>query len=718
MLSEALAAHDAGLCVLPPKQDGSKRPIVAWEEYQHRTSTVDEIRRWYGDGRRTGLGVVLGAASGGLELFEFDDLATYGDFLTLAVRAGLDDLVERIEGGYLEHSPNGIHWLWRCEEVTGNTKLARRPKRPEEMEHDRDGTKVLIETRGKGGFAIVAPTYGSVHPSGRAYSRQRGEWHTIATISPVERAAIFDLARTLDAMPRRELRAATTLAQGPAGDEERPGDWFNRTTSWQEVLGRHGWTFAFEHRGECYWRRPGKEPPGTSATTNFAGSDLLKVFSTSSPFDTETSYTRFAAYAVLDHGGDYGAAARALAERMPRPDKPRRENRVREPPPDYGDDNLGEWGDPLAQPEPTASTAPEDLPKILEFMTAAELAAEVDNAPPVGWLCRPVWPADAYGVLAAEMKAGKTWAGLDLAISVASGTDWLGTYPVDTSGPVLVFLGEGGKRKMLRRARAICEARGVRFEDLPIKLCFRVPHLTALLQVAEMADEIDATRPVLVIIDPLYLAARGAKSSDLIEMGGHLEAAQVLCQRAGAALVIVHHWNKTGEGTGAKRMTGAGSAEWGRVLVSVSVRSRHTDPDGRTSVILDWEFMGDEIPETELRVRRQVWAEDADDLSSPMHYVVEVIDADKAEGGGAAATIRPATARVRAVLEAATGWMAVREIGDVLAAEGSPLKARTIQMSLKELAGEGSAVSFGTGPHPYSWRSAALAEAENAMEEF
>jgi hypothetical protein len=701
MLSEALAAHDAGLCVLPPKQDGSKRPIVAWEEYQHRTSTTDEIHRWYGDGRRTGLGVVLGAASGGLELFEFDDIATYGDFLTLAVRAGLDALVERIEGGYLEHSPNGIHWLWRCEEVTGNTKLARRPKRPEEMEHDRDGTKVLIETRGKGGFAIVAPTHGSVHPSGRPYERERGEWDTIATISPADRAAIFDLARTLDAMPRREQRAATTLAQGPAGDEERPGDWFNRTTAWGDVLCRHGWTFAFDHRGESYWRRPGKEAPGTSATTNYAGSDLLKVFSTSTPFDTETSYTRFAAYAVLDHGGDYGAAARALGERMPRPDKARRVEHVREPPPDYGD--VGEWDDPLAQPEPTASTAPEEATRILEFVTAAELAAEVDNAPPVGWLCRPVWPADAYGVLAAEMKAGKTWAGLDLAISVSSATNWLGTYPVDTPGPVLVFLGEGGKRKMLRRARAICEARGVRFEDLPIKLCFRVPHLTALIQVGEMADEIDRTNPVLVIIDPLYLAARGAKSSDLIEMGGHLEVVQMLCQRANAALVVVHHWNKTGEGTGAKRMTGAGSAEWGRVLVSVSVRSRHTDPDGRTSVILDWEFMGDEIPEMELRLRRRVWADNADDLSSPMHYETEEVANDDEVGEGPVAAA-PAVRRVLAVLEAARDWRTVREIGDILAAEGRPLKARTIQAALKDLVEDASVQPYGTAGTVWSWR--------------
>jgi AAA domain len=41
------------------------------------------------------------------------------------------------------------------------------------------------------------------------------------------------------------------------------------------------------------------------------------------------------------------------------------------------------------------------------------------------WLIQGLWPADAYGVLAAQEKAGKTWAALDLAVSVATGRPWL-----------------------------------------------------------------------------------------------------------------------------------------------------------------------------------------------------------------------------------------------------------------------------------------------------
>ena len=65
--------------------------------------------------------------------------------------------------------------------------------------------------------------------------------------------------------------------------------------------------------GTTYWRRPGKDI-GISATTNFGGADLLYVFSSSTEFEAEKSYNRFGAYAVLNHGGDFHAAARALAQ--------------------------------------------------------------------------------------------------------------------------------------------------------------------------------------------------------------------------------------------------------------------------------------------------------------------------------------------------------------------------------------------------------------------
>lgn len=336
---------------------------------------------------------------------------------------------------------------------------------------------------------------------------------------------------------------------------------------------------------------------------------------------------------------------------------------------------------------PTATPTTEPPPVVaLEFVTAKQLAYEIDNTPPTGFLCRPVWPADAYGVIAAEKKAGKTWVALDLAVSVASATPWLDVYPVERSGPVLLFLGEGGKRKMLRRLRAIGEFKGLAVEQLPIEFCFRVPHLTNLLHMAHIDNKIEQQHPALVIVDPLYLAARGAKGASLYDMGEALEAVQNVAQRHNAALVIVHHWNQTGTGKGADRMSGAGPAEWGRVLVSASVEHRRTDPDTKASTVtLGVEFTGDEIPDTDLRIRRRVWTDNPDDLAAPMHYEIELLEGRTP--GAANDSMKPATRRVYDVLTAAAGLLTVTQIGDVLANDntGMPLRVRTIQDALKDL---------------------------------
>ncbi len=78
----------------------------------------------------------------------------------------------------------------------------------------------------------------------------------------------------------------------------------------------HGWQFVGHSNGVSYWSRPGKCDKGHSATTNWANYDLLHVFSSSAaPFEPEKSYSKFSAYALLYHNGDFGAAATALAQR-------------------------------------------------------------------------------------------------------------------------------------------------------------------------------------------------------------------------------------------------------------------------------------------------------------------------------------------------------------------------------------------------------------------
>ena len=60
-------------------------------------------------------------------------------------------------------------------------------------------------------------------------------------------------------------------------------------------------------------------------------------------------------------------------------------------------------------------------------------------------------------------------------------------------------------------------------------------------------------------------------------------------------------------------MTGAGPAEWGRVLLAGDVISRYTDPATKaTSVVIDLEVTGGEVADQRYRVTRTIRADSAE----------------------------------------------------------------------------------------------------------
>ncbi len=359
--------------------------------------------------------------------------------------------------------------------------------------------------------------------------------------------------------------------------------------------------------------------------------------------------------------------------------------------PPTGPTGLGE------PPEPGRGLVIEDLAAVL---------ARVDAAGPPAWLVEGLWPRDAYGVFAAEDKAGKTWAILDLAVSVAAGVPWLGHFPCPPSGRVLVFLGEGGERAMVRRLRAIAAHKGVDLGELAelglVRLCFRVPRLTSGEELAAIQRELASRPAALVVVDPLYLAVGGgATGANLYAMGAVLAGIQAVCQHAGAALVVVTHWNKTGEGSGVNRISGVGPGAWGRVLASAGVAHRATSPDHTTStVVLTVELRGGEIADQHFRVRRQVASDDPADLAAPLRYTVEVLADDDPAGtpGSAEAGLRPSARWVLAALRGGGPMQTARQLGDRLAADGHPLRHRTLQAALAEL--DAAELAAGTDPEP------------------
>ncbi|RBY92950.1 bifunctional DNA primase/polymerase [Blastococcus sp. TF02A-30] len=321
LLEAAVALHGAGLCVLPAAQDGTKRPAIEWREYQERRPDESQLRRWFG-GDREGLGVVCGAVSGGLELTELEGRAVEAGALRALVAAvadaGEQALWDKLVSGHVVRSPSGgLHFFYRLvdAEVPGNQKLAAT------ADH-----VTLAETRGEGGWVITAPSGGRVHPREGSWTVLTGSPAGIPTITGEERERFHALIRaTLDERPVPQPVSASAFQQpgsSSPGGGASPGDDYAARTSWVDVLEPAGWTRVFAKGEVTYWRRPGKRH-GISASTGYGG-DWLYVFTSSTEFEPERTYTRFGAYAVLEHDGDHRAAAKVLVDRgfgrRPEPD--------------------------------------------------------------------------------------------------------------------------------------------------------------------------------------------------------------------------------------------------------------------------------------------------------------------------------------------------------------------------------------------------------------
>ncbi len=316
----ARLALSLGMSVLPPNEDGTKSPLIEvpprscedpeciaafeagerkWKHRQHQRADEETLERWYLDDHHTGISIVCGEISDGLMLFEFEGRAvkdgTFDDFLDLAKESGLGGLVERIRQGYEEESPSGgIHWLFCCHEPV-TLKLA--------------STKVngqwhpLIETKGEGGIVIISPSEGNVHPSGKPWRLVQGGLDTITDLTADELDSIYALARYFDEKPRKEF---TPPGGASARSKGRPSDTFNQQSTWPEILEPHGWKrLSLAGDGWENWCRPGKMPTGTSASITPDG-ELLHVFTSSTIFEPDRSYSKFSAFALLNHADDEG----------------------------------------------------------------------------------------------------------------------------------------------------------------------------------------------------------------------------------------------------------------------------------------------------------------------------------------------------------------------------------------------------------------------------
>lgn len=326
----AAELHEAGFCVLPIKADGSKAPAVSWMQYKMTRTTPEQHDTWFVGDRPRGIAVVYGAVSGGVELIEFEGLAIREGLLTEVTEimegSGLGELWAAITTGWVTESPSGgRHYRVRLDDgaaIPPNRKLASRLATEDEYTADERQrlaehpnakiVRVLIETRGEGGYGLVEPSSGAVHPSGKPYVRLAGGPATVPTIHPDVLDAIHSVCRMVCKLPVPETAKTAPRPAAPRPDGSlRPGDDFEARATWDEIL--RGIFRPTTTRGSTTYWGWADGIGGVKATTGRDEHDRLFVFATGSEFAPEVPYSKFGAYALLQHGGDHKAAARALA---------------------------------------------------------------------------------------------------------------------------------------------------------------------------------------------------------------------------------------------------------------------------------------------------------------------------------------------------------------------------------------------------------------------
>lgn len=176
-------------------------------------------------------------------------------------------------------------------------------------------------------------------------------------------------------------------------------------------------------------------------------------------------------------------------------------------------------------------------------------------------------------VVCGEKKCLKTSIAVDLALSLETGTPWLGQFPVRDRRQTLYFGAETDSYLFVDLSRRILAGRQLPFvEDRyqGVKTGNFVPGFHSKNPV-ERGRKLEwlkrclvSHKPQVCVFDPLYLGMPEIDLANLYEVGGALETVHQTCKALGVWLILIHH---------AKRMNdfrpltlndiyGSGIGEW------------------------------------------------------------------------------------------------------------------------------------------------------------
>lgn len=186
-------------------------------------------------------------------------------------------------------------------------------------------------------------------------------------------------------------------------------------------------------------------------------------------------------------------------------------------------------------------TMPARADQLLPVVRVADIPHEHQGR---RWLVEHLWGDAAVGVIGGAPKCAKTWLGLDLALSVATGTTCLGKFAVPHPGPVLVYLAEDALPSVRERIAGMARQRGLDLAAVAIHVITaptlrldREPHRSQLFETARRL------RPRLLLLDPL-VRLHAIDENHAGEVAGLLAYFRALQRQLDLSVILVHHTRK------------------------------------------------------------------------------------------------------------------------------------------------------------------------------
>ena len=192
---------------------------------------------------------------------------------------------------------------------------------------------------------------------------------------------------------------------------------------------------------------------------------------------------------------------------------------------------------------------------LLPVCRVGELDEPVDTP---RWLVESLWRRSAVGFLAGRPKLGKTWLGLDLALSVATATPCLDRFEVHDPGDVLVYLAEDHPAALRERLAGLCRHRGLALDTVPVHV-ITAPALRLDLERDRLRlhRTVGRIQPRLILLDPLVRLHRRDENhaGDVAELLAFLRHLQ---RHHDLAVLVVHHMRKSGAAHAGQALRGSG----------------------------------------------------------------------------------------------------------------------------------------------------------------